>query len=397
MTNPDAPALALSRLDSAFDTADLAAAATLVAELETSHAASIPVQVARARLTAAQGDVSGAQRRLSALVESHPAEGLPRAYLGAVLVSQNAHQEALEHLERALKTGGDVPAARQALGMALLETGKLETSLPHLQKAVTDMPTSWMAWFYLGICLGDMGRWDVAGAALAKSLTLRPNNPDAYEALARVQVEQKKIDDALATLDDGLRIMAGSENLLRLKVQIFADFGRLEDAEATLKKLPAQSRNAEDFCILATLEMNKGRWKEALKLAQAAVDVDEASPRAFFSLGLALEGQQPLDRPSAMDAYRACIQHGDPTGEAGTRLGYMLLEDEQTDDAIAELEGARDRNGGAPGTLLNLAIAYLKSDRKSPAGELAATVLEHPLSTPGMREQAGRIVKSAQG
>src|SRR4051812_25919531 len=113
MTSSDAPAEALASIESAFDNAQLDAAAQQIAALEKLHADSIPLQVARARLTAARGDASGAIRSLNALVKHHPGDGLPRAYLGALLASQGAFGDAVDHLQRAITQGGDVPAAQQ--------------------------------------------------------------------------------------------------------------------------------------------------------------------------------------------------------------------------------------------------------------------------------------------
>ena len=387
---------ALTRIEQHFAAADLAAVERELKPLAAKHGADPQLQVVQARLQVARGDVGAGEAALRSVVDRHPDHALARGYLGAVLTGQRQYEEALPLLESALAAGARSPALEHAVGVALGASGRHAEALPHLAVAADAMPSWAPTYFYLGVCYAELGQWDLAADALAQSARLAPSYTDAFDALARVEVERQQPKAALAALDAGLKHNPGQLDLRRLRVQILLDHGDLEAAAADLEKIPAKQRDGDDLCTMATLAMREQRFDQALDNARTAVRRDPRSARAQHALGLALEGQQPLDRPAVVAAYRAAIECGDPDGAAGTRLGFVLLEESTVAawrEAQEVLEAAAVRNGRDPGTLLNWALACAKNGQRAKAAELCQAIAAAPTANANVRDQAARLAK----
>lgn len=386
----------LARIEQHFAAADLAAVERELKPLAAKHGADPRLQVVQARLQVARGDASAGEAALRAIVEQHPDQALARGYLGAVLAGQRQYAAALPLLESALAGGADAPALRHALGVALGASGRHADALPHLAAAAEAMPSAAPTFFYLGVCYAELGDWDLAADALARSARLGPNYVDAFEALARVEVERQQPSAALAALAAGLEHNPENGALLRLRVQVLLDHDDLDAAAAALEQIPAGQRDVDDLCTMATLAMRAQRYDQALEHARAAVKHDPRSAAAQHTLGLALEGQQPLERAAVIAAYRAAIERGDPAGAAGTRLGFVLLEESAPEawrEAQAVLEAAAVRNGRDPGTLLNWALACAKTGQRARAAELCQAIAVAPTASASVREQAARLAR----
>lgn len=67
-------------------------------------------------------------------------------------------------------------------------------------------------------------------------------------------------------------------------------------------------QGAEAHIELAFLELNRGKYKEAMSLASRATKLDPSSSKAWVTLGAAR--QQLRDRAGAQDAYTQCVRQG---------------------------------------------------------------------------------------
>jgi tetratricopeptide (TPR) repeat protein len=396
MAQSSVPSEALQSLEEAFEAGDVAAIKAQLAPLERDHPEDLALKVQRARLDAAEGEVERALAQLEALDQAHPGEGLPAAYLGAILVARKQYGRGKPLLEKAFSLGVVVPAAEHAMGVALGAEDRFADALPYLGRAAEKMPTSAPTFFYMGVSFAELAEWADAEDAFARCVEIAPKYVDGWEALARVEVELKKPDAAVRALDEGLVHNPGHLSLQRLKVQVKADHNDPDGALEAILDIPEARRVEEDWSNLAQLCMARDRWADALTHARKAAKSAPESPRTHFLLALALEGQKPMDRAAVLAELRKSVDLGDPTGDAGTRMGFLLMEDApggKVGEAIAVLEAARERSGDAPGTLLNLALAYAKGERKEDARVLASTVANHAGASANEREQAARLLK----
>ena len=89
---------------------------------------------------------------------------------------------------------------------ALLDRKKIEEALTHLEKAVRIYPRFYEAQLLLGTAYMDAGRWEQSAAALGRARALNPKSGAALFALGEVYRHQKKYDEAERALNEGLAI-----------------------------------------------------------------------------------------------------------------------------------------------------------------------------------------------
>lgn len=384
----------LSALDDAFARGDTETAERLANELAKKYPGDVHAPVAKARLRGAGGDVKGAIADLQKLASADQNGGLARAYLGSLLSATGQHDKAIPELEAALgKPGGDVPAAHHSLGVSLLVSGKTKEAMRHLAKAADAMPTSAPTLFYLGQGAELAKEYEHAARAYVQCVTSDPAYPGAFAALVRCYALQGKLDLAESTVEEGLKHNPGDPELMRFRVQVAFDQNDHDKAKKALLAIPEAKRDVDDLHNLVMLALEAENASEAEPHARLAVKKAPNDWRAHWLLGLSLEGKEPMPRKEVIEAYEAAIARGDPQGEAGTRLGLVLLQGDDADpDLAAEvLEDARARNPSHAGLLLHLALARANLGDRDQAKALADEVSASANATAAEREQADRL------
>lgn len=89
---------------------------------------------------------------------------------------------------------------------ALLDNKKVDEALPHLEKAVRIYPRFFEAQLLLGTVLMDAGRWEQSAAALVRAREINPKSAAPLFALGEVYRHQKKFDEAERVLNEGLAV-----------------------------------------------------------------------------------------------------------------------------------------------------------------------------------------------
>jgi predicted Zn-dependent protease len=384
--------------DEAFARGDVAEAQQVAARLRSHAPDSLVTRVVDARLEAVLGDPKSALKRLEKLVRKNPKSALPRAYYGSLLVGLGQPLKAISQLKMALKNeAGDVPAAHHAMGVALFVARRFEESISHLEVAERGLPESASTSFYLGQSHEAAGRAAEAARAYGRCCDIEPRYIDAWAGLVRLKAVAGDLDAASEAIDEGLARNPGDPTLMRLRVQVSFDRGDGAAAKEALCAIDPEQRSVEDWCNLGVLALHAGDWSEAERYAAAGVETEHHAWWPRHLLALALEGSG-ASREAVIAAYERALDRGDPRGESGTRLGFVLLtgeeEEQDAEKAIAVLELAAERNGGAPGTLLNLAIASENTGDVVRAQNLAAAAADHPEVKDSERAQAQRILEA---
>lgn len=387
----------LVQLESALRQGDVSAARKLLEQAEKLDARSPDVAVARARLEAASGDAAKAEQTLRDTLEANPKHAGAMGYLGAVLVEQRRHDEAKPLLEQAVLAGDTPPAVKRAWGRNLAARGDLKRGLLFLEQAAEEGPTVAAAHYDLAVAYGELGKAKKAAESFVRVVKLDPKHLVAWGMLIRMQAASDP-KAAQKLLEEAEKHNPGEPSLARVRAELLLDAGRLDEGLLALDALPDSEKDAETYAATAWIRMQKKQWKEAVVAAKASVAKDPAYWRAQYTLGVALESEQPLNRAAVEGAYEAALKGGDPRGEAATRYGFMLLEDvpgqaPRTTKAIELLEAARARSNDAPSTLLNLAIAYKQAGENAKAKALGVKLLAVKGLSQGMQEQAQRLAK----
>lgn len=388
----------LRAFDRAFALGDVSAARDIAKRMKKDAPSALETRVVLARLEAVEGDPKKALASLNALADEHGGDPLPRAYAGSILVALGEPAAAIPELMAALDDDdADVPAAHHAMGVALLLLGRYDEAHGHLEAAVEKLPESAAPRFYLGQAHEARGQVDAAAEQYEKSTSIEPGYVDAWIGRVRLRAVAGDLQSAKETLAEALTHNPNEPELMRLRVQIALDEGDPSGARQALLDIPKARRDVEDWCNLAVFALQESDWQRAHAHAEQAERTDGEHWWPPYLVGIALEGLA-RSRAEVMDAYQRSIDNGDPAGEAGTRLGFVMIsgddEDKDAPHAVVVLEQAARRNKRAAGTLLNLAIACENAGDSARAMKLAHEILGQDDAPPPVREQAERLVEA---
>jgi len=107
----------------------------------------------------------------------------PVANLTEMLIANNRCQEALPWLERANRLSPGNYVVEASWGRALECLGRHEEALEHLNRAVAMQP-AWKLYELIGLLYGEMNRMDAAGMALRKAVEMEPRAGSTHRSLA---------------------------------------------------------------------------------------------------------------------------------------------------------------------------------------------------------------------
>lgn len=388
----------VSTFDHAFARGDVATARAAAERLRAEAPDAVETHVLAARLEAADGEAGAALKKLARLVKKNPKSGMARAYYGSLLVLTGSAGKAIGQLKMALAAdGGVVPSTYHALGLAMFEAKRYADACEHLYDALAALPSSASSAFWLGQSHEALGQVPAAARAYARCVDIEPAHADAWIGLARLRAHAGDIAGAAEVADRALADNPDDVDLLRLRVQAAFDLGDDAAVRDHLARIPDDARSVEDWCNLAVFSLRVVHWDEAERCARAGVALDGEAWWPRHLLALALEGRKAA-RADIVAAWEAALETGDPSGHSGTAYGFFLLtgddEERAPESAVAVLEEAAEKNGGAAGTMLNLALAWENVGEAARAQNIAAVVADHPRAGERERAQANRILEA---
>jgi protein O-mannosyl-transferase len=213
-----------------------------------------------------KGNVNDALFHLDKALRIEPNDAIAHGALGAILLRVPEQQkEGLAHLKRSVEIYPNQAAVQSALGVALLEAGNASESLTHLEKAVALDPGDTDAHFNLGNTLLALLRPKEAVAEYERAFQLNPKDAEALNNLAWV----------LATWPDP----AGRDGAKAVEWA--------EKADAL-----TEHRSAVHGATLAAAYAEAGRFEDAVKAGehalQLATDAGDKGRAEFISVQLEL-------------------------------------------------------------------------------------------------------------
>jgi len=172
---------------------------------------------------------------------------------------------------------------------------EMEQNIEEIVSVIPEFPLSWVL----------RGRWkflqgDIEGAKedARKSLSLAPNR-NAYELLYEIAVKESNLTEAVEAarkLVPLFRFERGVENLLKL-IKALKDKGELEEAFNICKEAEELERSGRTLLAKGEVLEAMGRWEEAKKVLQDAIQIDPQNGLARFALMrvlVALGGEENL-------------------------------------------------------------------------------------------------------
>jgi len=140
------------------------------------------------------------------IVEAVPRSAQARNNLGGALLVQGQVDEAIEHLQEALRLDPNHAEAHSNLGVALARRGRPLEAIEQYREALSLDPYQTQAYSNLGNALLQQGRTQEAIAQFDAALTIDPNDPQARTNRAGALLRDGRTDEAIADLEQVLRI-----------------------------------------------------------------------------------------------------------------------------------------------------------------------------------------------
>jgi tetratricopeptide (TPR) repeat protein len=259
--------------------------------------------------------------------------------LGSVLALQGRHEEAIPHLERAIRQDPSRPLPYKKLGHALVVVGRGGEADEQFRQFMEHDPGKNLV--AQAIVHLQEGRPDEGEKMLRDALKEDPDNVDAMRYLA-------------STMLSGRKNLSDAEALLRRATQLAPDY-----LHAWLMLGSAQLERGKNLEAVASftraVELAPESWDAWGRLGQAYARASHPEDAArSYARSVELKPDEPMvqlgyahilktlgDQPASLEAYRAAIRAKPNFGEAYwsmANLKIFTFEDEEVEAMEQQLE-----------------------------------------------------------
>ncbi|OFW24732.1 MAG: hypothetical protein A3H97_20135 [Acidobacteria bacterium RIFCSPLOWO2_02_FULL_65_29] len=146
-----------------------------------------------------------ALERDRAIVQSVPRSAEARNNLGGALLVRGEIDEAIQHLQEAVRLDSRHAAAHSNLGVALARRGRASEAIDHYRQSLQIDRRQTQAYSNLGNALLQQGQFGEAIVQFREGLSIDPTDPQARTNLAGALVREGRIDEAIGELERVLR------------------------------------------------------------------------------------------------------------------------------------------------------------------------------------------------
>ena len=238
-------------------------------------------------------------------------------------------------------------------GMKALDEGKYDAAAQAFRKAIEADPKDYFAHFNLAMAFTLLQRDPEAVAEYRKTLELKPGLYEAELNAGIVLLRQKNPAEALPLLEEaaGHKPQEFRPRYYLAEAQLqTGDFGKAEESYKLAIALDAKSAGAQ--LGMAQVLVQQGRISEADAYFRQAAQL-EPKYREYL-LELAALYEKASENSQAIAIYREFPDN--PAAQA--RLGELLIESKQFEDAVPRLEEAFGKDP-SPVNRSALAAAYV--------------------------------------
>ena len=209
--------------------------------------ATIDRSISIARLSERHGNVQQARNMYVRLASEYPNHPVAHHRLGVMAAKAGNYPEALEHLNRARKAGGETPDLLCDIGYLHYLQNNHAAAQQHLRAAITANPQHKRAHNTLGLVLAEEGRFNESLDAFRRAVS----EAEALSNLAYVQVQLGAFEEAEANYHRALAMNQSLKPAAEGLMHIAAMKGELKpvtsgDArEAIVHKSPSRASQNE--------------------------------------------------------------------------------------------------------------------------------------------------------
>ncbi len=207
----------------------------------------------------------------------------------------NRADEAIEHLETAVRLNNGLSEAHNNLGVLYGNRREYEKAADHYREALRTDPDSADAYFNLAVALNASGRPKDAVEAYLESINLRPDDPAAHNNLGAVYARLGRKQEAVSEFKEALRLDPDNASAR-------------ENLDKALSGGGGEREKAAAESALGDEAMRGSRWDEAIEHYSRVLEILPERTLIRNNLAAAYYFAGMYDR--AWEQIRLCRKHG---------------------------------------------------------------------------------------
>lgn len=284
-----------------------------------------------------RGSLAEAERTYRCVLALEP-DSFPANYLLSVIeVADGRTQEALGHIETALKTNPTSLEALSVYGVALQAANRFGEALSVYDKAVMLQPDNPFMQFNRGALLQSLHKQLDALRCYERAIMLKPDYVDALYNQALALFDLGRLEEALASYDAVLTASPHHLMALNNRGNALRDLGRFSEALRSYETaLSLKPHHLEAQYNRGIVLWELGRAQDALECYEQVLARQPNHAEALYNRGVALLGLQRLDL--ALEAYDAMLALEPNSAKGWNNRGVVLSRLQQNHQALASFE-----------------------------------------------------------
>jgi tetratricopeptide (TPR) repeat protein len=287
-----------------------------------------------------------------------------------------------------------------------IEAGDFEQALKVAHEAVCARPDA-LTWLNYALILQQVNRLDEALIALDKSTTFPERYVSSVASILRAAILERlgRHGESLATLDRvpelSAEAMAGGGEVpvevlalawFTRSLALIALDRRTEGATSITKALDLSPNDAAIAVMAGTVLGQQGMYEEAVRVLGRAVELDAASEKAWFCLGMAHASLKQHEK--ALIAIGEVLRLNPKNIEAFTYSALVLRDLRRYSEAIETYDKAIAIDGKAPAPWFGRAATLVESGQWQAGLQTLNTALG---AFPGEEKNVRRSAKEILG
>jgi tetratricopeptide (TPR) repeat protein len=236
------------------------------------------------------GRLDEAAVHYQAAVELQPANATAWHNLGTTMGVQGKTSAAISSFQRALTLQPDLAEAHHELAKVLLQAGQFGEAVAHFRRALELRPDLAEACYELGDVLDENGQVDEAIALLQRAVQIAPRFAAAQNNLGNALLRKGRVEEALAHYQAAIEAQPSNAYLfnnlawaLATCPQASARNGARAVELAQQAERLSGSKDARILVTLAAAYAEAGRFAEAVKAAERALELSNAQTNSAYA------------------------------------------------------------------------------------------------------------------
>lgn len=339
------------------------------------------------------GRVKEARRTVEDVLIRNPASVKAHQVLGNVALGSGEPAVAVEHFRKVMEIDPDNEVVPLKLSIALIRLGEAGAAIEELKRLIANQPDSRTGRLTLARLYRDMDLNVLAEEQYRYLIEKLDGAGQAYLDLGYMYEEQREFDRALQLFEEALRDNPHNLALRHHIARIYVGMKRYEEALNQLQQIVAlDAADLEAWRKIGLIYMEQERWDDAVALFHDLLERDPDLDPARYYLGSALEHQQQWQR--AFDAFDAIPETSALYADAVAHMGFLLMQMERLEEAVALLERQIEEGRGRPQIYYYLASIHLAENRLNNAlTVLTKATAQYPEQTDLLYQQGITLEK----